>query len=143
MRSLLVLTLSVLVGVVTGTGLSMLVPQSEPSTEQLAAEIHDLEAELGELQRQPAALPTYYHWERFKRYLDTYGRLKVDRFHTDQLGRPDFGGDPWGGVISGPALDLLLAARVVQGTIPVYFDRIAIDKNTARMTFYALGAKEN
>ena len=143
MKSLLMLVLSAVVGVVAGTGLFTFMPPADEDHVELAARAHNLEDELSELERRSSSLPTHYHWERFKRYLDTYEGLKVDRFPPEHKGHPDFGGDQWGGVINGPTLDLLLAARIVRNIVPVYFDRIAIEEDAARMTFYVLGAREN
>ena len=143
LSSLLTLVLSVAVGVAAGAGWFAFMPPDRGSDEELAARAYDLEAELSELDKRPPSLPTHHHWERFRQYLDTYERLKVDRLSAEQEGRPDFGGDQWGGVISGPTLDLLLAARIVQGIVPVYFDRVAVEDDTARMAFYVLGAREN
>ena len=143
MRSLLLLISSAVAGAVIGSGLFMALPTDGENIENLALKIDGLEDEVEELREQSPSLPAYRHWNRFDRYLDTYGRLQVERFSAERVGHPDFGGDQWGGVISGPTLDVLLAARTAQGIVPVYFDRIAIDDDTARMTFYVLGAKEN
>ncbi len=143
LKSLPVLMLLVAVSAAAGAGLFTLVPPHRGDHGELAAKAHALEAGLRELEQRPSSLPTRYHWERFKRYLDTYEHLRVDRFSAEQEGRPDLGGDQWGGVISGPTFDLLLAARIVQGIVPVYFDRVAIEDDAAQITFYVLGAKEN
>lgn len=143
MKSLLILVLAGVAGVVIGSSLFAFAPRDGESNEELVVRIQDLERELAELQEQPESLPVYHHWQLLAQHLDTYGNLSVERLSAEHVGHPDFGGEQWGGIVRGPTLDLLLAARVIQGIVPIYFDRIAIDADTARMAFYVLGAKEN
>lgn len=143
MKPLLILMLAGVVGVVAASGLFALVPRGGDSDKALVLQIQDLERELAELQEQPAALPTHHNWQLLEQHLDTYENLDIERLSAGHAGHPGFGGEQWGGIVRGPMLDLLLAARIVQRIVPVYFDRIAIEDKVARMTFYVLGAKES
>ncbi len=137
------LLLAVTLAVAAGVALFAFEPQPGVDTEALALQVSRLERELADLRARPPSPPTYDHWKRFERYLDTYESLALERLPPDKVGRPEFGGEQWGGVMSGPALDLFMAASIVQTLVPVYFDRVAVEDDAARMTFYVLGAREN
>lgn len=141
MKSLLFLIAAGVAGFATGTAVFAFAPQADESTGALAAQLRRLEHEVARLEAQPSAHPVHDHWRRFERHLDTYERLDLSRSPSDQTARPEFGGAQWGGVMNGPTLDLLLAARVAQTVAPVYFDRVAIKGDAAQMSFYVLGAK--
>ncbi len=142
MKSLLFLILAGAAGLGAGVSIFEFVPQPDQSNDALAEQLRRLEHEVDRLQAQRPARPVHAHWKRFERHLDTYERLDFSRAPPDQAGRSEFGGVQWGGVMSGPVLDLLLAARLAQTIVPVYFDRVAVKGDAARMNFYVLGAKE-
>ncbi len=143
MKSLLLLVLAGAAGIAAGTALLVLKPPPSDDADALALQMGRLEYEVGQLQRHPTAVPTHDRWRRLKHHLDTYENLTFNPLPPDQVGRPEFGGEQWGGVMSGPTLDLLLAARIAQTLVPVHFDRVAVKDDAAQMTFYVLGAKED
>lgn len=143
MKALLFLIAAAAAGLGAGLSVFSLAPTPDESTNELAAQLRDLENEVDRLHAQRPARPVHEHWRRFERHLDTYEHLDLSRLPSDrETARPEFGGEQWGGVMSGPALDLLLAARIAQTVVPVHFDRVAVKGGDARISFYVLGAKE-
>ncbi len=143
MKPLLLLVSAMVAGIAAGVALFVYLPSPESDTDALALRMNRLEYEVAELLECPLASPTYDHWEHFERHLDTYENLKFNRLPPDKAGVSEFGGEQWGGVMSGPTLDLLIAARIAQTLVPVYFDRVAVEGEVAQMTFYVLGARED
>ena len=143
MKSLLLLVLMAVAGTAAGGGLFVFKPQLSADTDLLMLRLNRLEHEIAALRERPTAVPTYDRWERFEGYFSVYENLKLDRLPPDKTDRPELGGEQWGGVMNGPTLDLLLAARITQSLVPVYFDRIAVKGDTAQMTFYVLGSREH
>ena len=143
MKFLLLLVFAGVAGAAAGAMLFGPKPLPGDVAAALAARSGNLEREVEQLRRLRPSPPTHEHWRWLKRHLDVYETLEVDHLHPDRVGKPGFGGEQWGGVMSGPTLDLLLAARLAQTLVPVYFDRIAVKEGTAQMSFYVLGAKED
>lgn len=143
MKALLLLVAAAAAGFAVGVSAFTFTPQPGEETGELESRLRGLEREVAELEEQPRSPPAYEHWERFENHLDVYGRVDLSRLPSDRSGRPGFGGEQWGGVMSGPTLDLLLAARIAQTLAPVYFDRVAFKDGAGRMSFYVLGARED
>ena len=141
MKSLSLLILAVIVGVVAGVGIFELKPKVGEGIEKLSLRVLELENEVNAMRDFPPALPTHNHWTRLEQHLDMYENLKLDHLPSEQVGHPNLGGDQWGGVMSGPTLDLMIAARIVKNLVPVYFDRVAVKDDAARISFYVLGSK--
>ena len=146
-KVLLVYAAALLSGIAIGLLSMAYLPQSGHDRDlgghNATQRLDTLEREVAALRARRPAAPTHRHWDMLERYLDSYESLTLERLPSQQTAQPELGGEPWGGIIKGATLDLLLAARAAQTLVPVYFDRIAVLDDVAQMTFYVLGAREH
>ncbi len=121
--------------VLTGAG--------ETQIETLVDEKKTLHEEITDLYAMPVSADVRLHWQFASEWFGKHDRMVMNPVATKPGSITDvYGGVWWGGVVSGPAMEVLVAARQLQSVVPVFFDRFSGSKVQASLFFYVLGAEK-
>ncbi len=108
---------------------------------ELVHEKRTLHAEITNLYAIPVAVDVHSHWQFVFEWFGKHQGMTINPATTEPGSVTDtYGGVWWGGVVSGPAMEVLIAARQVQSVVPIFFTRFSGSNRQANLFFYVLGA---
>ena len=107
----------------------------------LADEKKTLHEEITNLYAMPVSADVRLHWQFVSEWFEKHQNMVMNPVATQPGSITGvYGGVWWGGVVSGPAMEVLIAARQLQSVVPIFFDRFSGSKEQASLFFYVLGA---